>query len=102
MALGQLLCFMAATVWPALASIRALDTGDKDDDRQWLTYWVVYGVAQFIEWGLWPVLSYVPLYFYIKLVLVLWLSLPQTYGAAYLYNNYIGPTYKKHAPPSIR
>ena len=30
-------------LYPAFMSFIALETSDKEDDKLWLTYWVVYG-----------------------------------------------------------
>ena len=37
-----------------------------------------------------------PFYYEIKILFTLWLILPQTQGAAYLYNNYVEPTLTRH------
>lgn len=35
--------------YPAYASLAALESSDKRDDTQWLTYWVVYGAFTLVE-----------------------------------------------------
>ena len=30
-------------VYPGLMSIRAIETEQKDDDKYWLTYWMIFG-----------------------------------------------------------
>jgi len=40
-----LLCNIIAFVYPAYASIKAVESSRKEDDTQWLTYWVVYAVS---------------------------------------------------------
>ncbi|CAG8632665.1 1547_t:CDS:2 [Rhizophagus irregularis] len=37
-----------------------------------------------------------PFYYEMKILFILWLILPQTRGAAYLYDNYIDPTLTFH------
>lgn len=34
---------MIGVLYPAFMSFLALETDDKEDDKLWLTYWVVFG-----------------------------------------------------------
>ena len=45
---------------------KAIDSVDKDDDTQWLTYWVVYAAFGIIEYFTDIFLSWVPFYFLAK------------------------------------
>lgn len=47
-------------------SCKAIDSVDKDDDTQWLTYWVVYAAFGIIEYFTDLFLSWVPFYFLAK------------------------------------
>ncbi|KAG8736599.1 ER membrane protein DP1/Yop1 [Ceratobasidium sp. 414] len=77
---------------PAYLSMKAIETPSGRDDAQWLTYWVIFGFLTYLEsFALRLVLHYLPWYFALKTVLVLWLQLPQTQGAATLYHAAIRP-----------
>lgn len=52
--------------------IKAIESPNKEDDTQWLTYWVVYGVFSIAEFFSDLFLSWVPFYYMLK---VCWLSL---------------------------
>ena len=45
---------------------KAIDSVQKDDDTQWLTYWVVYAAFGIIEFFTDLILSWVPFYFLAK------------------------------------
>ncbi|KAG8711485.1 ER membrane protein DP1/Yop1 [Ceratobasidium sp. 428] len=78
---------------PAYMSMKAIETASGRDDVQWLTYWVIFGFLTYIEsFALRIVLYYVPWYFALKTVFVLWLQLPQTQGAATMYHAAIRPS----------
>ena len=62
---------------PAYLSLKALETPGPQDDIQWLTYWVVFGLFNFMEsFALRIVLYYLPWYFAFKTLFILWLQLP--------------------------
>ena len=48
------------------ASCKAIDSEEKDDDTQWLTYWVVYAVFGIVEYFTDIILSWIPFYFLAK------------------------------------
>ena len=85
-----------AVGYPAIQSVLALESEDKDDDKQWLTYWMVYSIFVLFEGiGNW-LLKLIPFYFLIKLLFLIWLQNPLTRGATILYNQYIQPLGKKY------
>lgn len=47
----------------SLFSIKAIESSVKDDDTQWLTYWVVYGVFSIVEAFSDIFLSWFPFYY---------------------------------------
>ena len=50
----------------SFSSCKAIDSEDKDDDTQWLTYWVVYAAFGIVEYFTDIILSWVPFYFLAK------------------------------------
>ena len=53
-------------VYPFIASIYALQTEDKSDDEQWLTYWIVFALFKMFESILDTFISFVPFYHWLK------------------------------------
>lgn len=77
--------------YPAWQSFKAIESPDKHDDRQWLTYWVVYAFFTFVEIFGDFLLFWVPCYYLIKVAFLLWLFLPQFKGASIIYAQIIRP-----------
>ncbi|CAJ0938476.1 unnamed protein product [Ranitomeya imitator] len=77
--------------------IKAIESPSKDDDTQWLTYWVVYGVFSIIEFFSDIFLSWFPFYYIIKCAFLLWCMAPSpSNGAELLYKKIIRPFFLKH------
>lgn len=86
-----LACNLAGFIYPLWMSCKALMTEGKDDDTQWLTYWVVYALFSVTESTFGVVLSLVPMYHTVKLAFLLWCFMPQTQGATALFQRFVRP-----------
>jgi len=83
---GELLSNLVGFAYPAFASLHALEgTWDTQQQQFWLTYWIVFGALNVIEYFA-CYLSYIPLYFVLRFAFLVWLIAPQTQGAAIIYN----------------
>src|SRR4051794_35276949 len=63
---GYLDCLLTSLVgflYPAYASFKAIESVDKADDTQWLTYWVVFAFFSVIEYFAQYLLHVFPLYY---------------------------------------
>ena len=85
-----------AFIYPALTTFKALRSGDVAQQTFCLMYWTILACFLFVEHWTYYVVSWVPLYAEIKLVFFLWLVLPQTQGATYLYLEYLSPYVALH------
>jgi len=78
-------------LYPLYASVMAIESPFKEDDQQWLTYWVLYSFVSLLEMAAAPVFRWIPLYSTIKLAVAAWLVLPQFRGGIILYETYVRP-----------
>lgn len=65
---AQLLCNFIGFLYPAYASIKALESRDKQDDTQWLMYWVVFALFSVIEFFSDILVGWVPIYWLLKVI----------------------------------
>eukprot|EP00287_Rhodomonas_sp_CCMP768_P002885 CAMPEP_0196735664 /NCGR_PEP_ID=MMETSP1091-20130531/14015_1 /TAXON_ID=302021 /ORGANISM="Rhodomonas sp., Strain CCMP768" /LENGTH=125 /DNA_ID=CAMNT_0042079319 /DNA_START=144 /DNA_END=521 /DNA_ORIENTATION=- len=86
--MSKVLCMVIGFMYPAYMSYKAIKTPNKDDDTQWLSYWVIFGLFSFVEFFLDIILQWVPLYHEAKLVFLIWLAVPSFKGALKLWNDH--------------
>ncbi|XP_072167248.1 receptor expression-enhancing protein 5-like isoform X2 [Diadema setosum] len=84
-------------VYPAYCSVKAIESVQKDDDTQWLTYWVVYSAFSLVEFFSDIFLSWFPFYYLAKMAFLGWCMAPiQSNGSQFLYHRFIKPFILKH------
>lgn len=85
----KLISDLAAFVYPAYMSFKAIDSEDPVDDMQWLTYWVVFAVFSITESACSFLISWIPMYYMIKVCFFMWLFHPNFMGAGLVYKQVI-------------
>ena len=84
-------------VYPAYASIKAIQSEEKDDDTKWLIYWTVYSSFNVVRYFTDIVLSWFPLYFAFKCAFLLWCMAPFSgNGSVFIYNKLLKPFVIQH------
>ncbi|KAL2515901.1 HVA22-like protein a [Forsythia ovata] len=78
-------------VYPLYASIRAIETKSREDDQQWLTYWVLYSMITLFELTFYKLIEWIPFWSYAKLIFTCWLVIPYFSGASQVYEHYVRP-----------
>ena len=81
---------------PLYWSLKALDSKESGDDAQWLTYWVVYGIFTFLDLFAHIILKIIPFYFVLKQIFLIYLFMPNTRGAEFIYKHCIQGIFKKY------
>ncbi|GAB66169.1 HVA22/TB2/DP1 family protein [Plasmodium cynomolgi strain B] len=93
---AALICNVVGFAYPAYQSFKAVESQSKDETKLWLTYWVVYSLFFFFEYLIDIILFWVPFYYLLKLLFLLYLYMPQVRGAETVYNYIIRPILLKH------
>lgn len=94
--LDFLVCNLIGTIYPAYLSFKAIETKEGDDDKQWLTYWVVFALYSVMDDFAGILLFWLPFYYPIKLALLIWMVWPKTKGALIIYEKLVKKVLKMY------
>ena len=87
---------LVGVLCPTYLSLKALESPEEDDDKHFLTYWVVYGLFTVFDIFTSFLINRIPFYYTLKLAFLIWMFMPNFKGAIYVYNYVIGPLFKKY------
>lgn len=88
---------LVGTIYPTIATIKAIETPNKEDDFDWLVYWIVFGLFCVLENFVEFLLVFIPFYYPVKVTFLLWCMLPRFNGSRYLYETILKPYYLSKA-----
>ncbi|CAF2649410.1 unnamed protein product [Rotaria sp. Silwood2] len=92
-------CNFIGFIYPAYASVLAVESAVTHDDTEWLIYWIVYASFGFAEYIGYTFFHSLPFYWLGKCVLLIWLMMPgEKGGSHFLYHRFIRPFVLKHHP----
>ncbi len=93
---STILTLCITVLYPACKSIQALESNGLDDDKEWLTYWIIFGLFSLLDDCCGCVLNFIPYFFWIKLAFFIALLLPQVKGAKFIYNTVVKDLLNKY------
>jgi len=94
---AEFVCNAIGFLYPAYASIIALETQHKEDDTKWLTYWVVFAFFSVGEFFSDIIFSWFPFYWLAKVIFLIWCFMPlENNGSMYIYSRVIRPVFLKN------
>lgn len=88
---GSPVANLVGFVYPTYKSYKALKSEKKDDDTQWLTYWVVYSFFIVIEGFTDALMSWIPMYYIAKIVFLYFCMSPTFQGSSIIFHKFIEP-----------
>ncbi|RHZ77028.1 hypothetical protein Glove_186g169 [Diversispora epigaea] len=94
--LYKAVCNFAGFLYPAYASFKAIKVNDTKSITPWLMYWIVMAFFSVAEAIIDKFIFWLPFYYEFKMLFVLWLIMPQTQGATFLYQSLVDPTLTRH------
>jgi len=90
---GGIVVLVTGIVYPALMSFSAIYSKEIDEDKQWLTYWVLFGGLNFVDYFLGSLTESIPFYYTLKLIYVIFLFWPSTRGSYIIYEKFLFPKF---------
>lgn len=93
---AELISNVIGMAYPMFASLQAVESANVSDHTEWLIYWVVFGALCILENFADYILYWIPFYYPLKCVFLLWCMLPRFMGAKVVYENVIKPQFMKH------
>ncbi|KAF8961827.1 TB2/DP1, HVA22 family-domain-containing protein [Flammula alnicola] len=95
---SRIVSALAAFLYPGYASYKTLSQrpASEAELERWLMYWSVLGCIVGVEYLAEWLVSWIPLYTTFKAIFLLYLALPQTQGATYIYTVHLRPFFATH------
>ena len=94
--ISRVVVLVFGTLLPAYRSYKAIQAKNAKEYVRWMMYWIVYALFITSEAFSDMFLSWLPLYYEVKVVFVIWLVSPATKGASMLYRRYVHPKLTEH------
>lgn len=86
---------LVGTILPAYLSMKSIETFETDIEKQWITYWVLFSFFNLLDKLSVLFIFYLPFYYFIKYMFLVWLFLPNFNGASIIYDILISNHLKK-------
>ena len=81
-------------IYPGILSIRAINSKIKNDDKTWLTYWLIFGLLHVAETFLGFIFYFIPYWSWVRIGIFVWLL--QFNGSKTLYDTVLRDLLNQH------
>jgi len=97
----RILSLLVGVLYPSYQSFKAIESVRTDDDTQWLTYWILFGLFEVVDQTVFSAFVLMNpgnglVTYTIKLAFLMWIQHPKYQGALYLYRTMVGPILRRH------
>lgn len=89
--LSRVIILIAGVVFPAYSSYKAIREKNVKGYVKWLIYWIIYAMFASIESVMDLFVAWIPFYYEIKILILLWLVSPASQGSIRFYVHYFHP-----------
>jgi len=94
--ISNLLIVALGFLYPAYKCYKAIKSNDNEQLNHWTLYWVVMATFYSVSKIAYIFISWLPLYYEAKVLFTIYIMVPQTKGAAYLYVSFLQPFLDAH------
>ena len=84
--LDSIITNMVGTLYPAFWTIKSLEQNIIEEQKKWLTYWVVFGFFIIVDTSSIVIVKFIPFYFLFKILFLIWLFYPGSNGCTLVYH----------------
>ncbi|KAK7111077.1 receptor expression-enhancing protein 1-like isoform X2 [Littorina saxatilis] len=89
--ISRIVILLFGTLYPAYASYKAVRTKNVKEYVKWMMYWIIFALFTAVETFSDVFLSWVPFYYEVKIIFVLWMLSPMTKGSSFLFKKFVHP-----------
>ena len=86
--------FVTTLLIPAYISSNSLETQNDYDAEKWFSYWILYGFWMIFDKGVGKLFTPLPIYWFFRILILMFLYLSDEYGSAYIFQRFLEPTFR--------
>ncbi|KRX63833.1 Receptor expression-enhancing protein 5 [Trichinella sp. T9] len=90
-----LLCNCICIGYPAMKTLIEMQSSENVSCKQWMFYWVIFGLFRFIDYFAECISFIIPIYWPLKCIFFVWLFTPSCLGAVILYEKIFQSRYSQ-------
>lgn len=92
--LSRVIILVSGVLYPAYASFKAVKTRNMRSYVKWMIYWIVFSLFTSLEVIADMFVTWIPFYYEMKILAILWLVSPASNGCLKVYKNVVAPLFQ--------